>query len=278
MSNKNRKDRKLQLDAKGRIFITLGMMVLLSVLINGMMTWFNQPEELKTREEQMENRYDTEAFFLDEKGRLCYEDKNWTSYICVDVSSYQNEVDWRQVAEDGVEFAMIRLGYRGYSSGALNIDPCYEQNVKGARDAGLHVGVYFFSQAVTEEEAMDEARYVLRKLRGKRIDGPVAFDMEYINGAERINHLNAEEKTAIADAFCRVIEENGYLPMIYGNPTWFTEDVNLEGLAHRGIWLAHYIEMTQWPFDYWMWQYTDKGTVAGIEGGCDLNIWMEPKN
>jgi GH25 family lysozyme M1 (1,4-beta-N-acetylmuramidase) len=187
-------------------------------------------------------------------------------------------VDWRQVAADGVEFAMVRLGYRGYSSGAMNLDPFYEQNVKGARDAGLHVGVYFFSQAVTEEEAMDEARFVLRKLRGKRIDGPVAFDMEYIDGAERINHLTVEEKTAIADAFCKIIEENGYQPMIYGNPTWFTEDVNLENLSHRGIWLAHYIEMTQWPFDYWMWQYTDRGTVAGIEGGCDLNIWMEPKN
>ena len=273
----NRNREKLNLKAKGRIFVTLAVMVLLSLLINHMMTWFDTYDGLGEREVQTGNPYNPEAFFLDEKGRICYEDETWTSYIGIDVSSYQKEIDWEAVAADGVEFAMIRLGYRGYGSGLLNLDPCFEQNVKGARDAGLDVGVYFFSQALTTEEAMDEARFVVRKLRGKRIDGPVAFDMEYIEGANRINHLTVEEKTAIADAFCQFIEKNGYEAVIYGNPTWLTEDVDLTLLTHHEIWLAHYIGMTEWPFAYRMWQYTDRGSVAGIEGSVDLNIRMKEK-
>ncbi len=275
MSNENRK--KLKLNAKGRIFVTLAAMILLSLLMNHMMTWFDTYDGLGEREVQTGNPYDAEAFFYDEKGRLCYEDERWTSFTGVDVSSYQKEVDWQQVAADGVEFAMIRLGYRGYSSGMLNLDPYFEQNVKGAKAAGLQVGVYYFSQAITIEEALDEARFVLRKIRGLGIDGPIAYDMEYIEGAERINHLTVEEKTAMADAFCQFVEKNGHEALIYGNPTWFTEDVDLTLLTHHDIWLAHYIDMTQWPFDYTIWQYTDRGSAAGIEGVCDMNIWLKEK-
>lgn len=273
----NRNREKLKLNAKGRIFVTLAVMVLLSLLINHMMTWFDTYDGLGEREVQIGNPYNPEAFFLDEKGRLCYEDEYWTSYIGVDVSSYQKEINWQQVADDGVEFAIIRLGYRGYSSGLLNLDPYFEQNVRAAEKAGLQVGVYFFSQAVTTEEALDEARFILRKIRGMKIDGPIVYDMEYIEGAERINHLTVEEKTAMADAFCQFIERNGHDAMIYGNPTWFAEDVDLTLLTHHELWLAHYIEMTEWPFAYSMWQYTEDGTVAGIEGGVDLNIWMIAK-
>lgn len=257
------------------------MMIILSVVaVLGLLLIFSlgeeKPELMPADAEEM-NHYDSEAFFLDEKGRICYEDTQWTSLIGVDVSSYQNQVDWKRVAADGVELAMVRLGYRGYSSGTMNLDPYFEENVKGASNADLYVGVYFFSQAVTKEEAMDEARFVLRKIRGMKIDGPIAYDMEYIPGADRINGLTVEEKTELADAFCQVIEENGYRAMIYGNPTWFTEDVNLSALSHRGIWLAHYIDMTRWPYGYWMWQYTDQGIVDGIEGTCDLNIWLQKK-
>lgn len=276
-NNRKNNRKKLQLNAKGRIFATMASMFLLSLLIQYMMTWFDTYDGLGEREVQTENPYDQSAFFYDEKGRLCYEDETWTSCIGVDVSSYQKEVDWQQVAADGVEFAMVRLGYRGYSSGMLNLDPYFEQNVKGAKESGLQVGVYFFSQALTTEEALDEARFVLRKIRGKKLDGPIAFDMEYIEGVERINSLTVEEKTAIADAFCQFIEKNGYEAMIYGNPNWFSEDVDLSLLTHHEIWLAHYIDMTQWPFEYAMWQYTDSGSVAGITGGCDLNIWLKEK-
>lgn len=280
MNKTNRKNNRirLRLNAKGRIFLTLAAMILLSVTINWMMSWFDSYDGLGEREVQTGNPYDPEAFFHDEKGRLCYEDEWWTSYTGVDVSSYQNEVDWQQVADDGIEFAMVRLGYKGYSSGLLNLDPYFEENVREAKDAGLAVGVYFFSQALTAEEAMDEARFVVRKIRGHKIDGPIAFDMEYIEGVERINGLTVEEKTAIADAFCQFIEKNGYEVMIYGNPVWFAEDVDLTLLTHHEIWLAHYTDLTQWPFYYTMWQYTDRGTVAGIEGGCDLNIWMKEKS
>ena len=276
-TKKNENRIRLCLDAKGRIFLTLAAMVLMSLVIHWMMSWFDTYDGLGEHEVQTGNPYDTEAFFYDEKGRLCYEDERWTSFIGVDVSSYQKDVDWQMVAADGVEFAMVRLGYRGYSSGLLNLDPYFEQNVHGARSCGLVTGVYFFSQALTPEEAMDEARFVLRKIRGLRIDGPIAFDMEYVEGADRINGLTVEEKTAIADAFCQFIEKNGYEAMIYGNPTWFSEDVDLSLLTHHEIWLAHYTDLTQWPFGYSMWQYTDKGSVAGIAGGCDLNIWLKEK-
>lgn len=276
-SRKNNRIR-LRLNAKGRIFLTLAAMILLSVAISWMISWYDSYDGPGPREVQKDNPYDPEAFFYDEKGRLCYEDERWTSYTGVDVSSYQKVVDWQQVAADGIEFAMVRLGYKGYSSGRLNLDPYFEENVRGAKDAGLTVGVYFFSQALTAEEAMDEARFVVRKIRGHKINGPIAFDMEYIEGVERINGLTVEEKTAIADAFCQFIEKNGYEAMIYGNPVWFAEDVDLTLLTHHEIWLAHYTDLTQWPFYYTMWQYTDRGTVAGIEGGCDLNIWMKEKS
>ena len=274
---KNRIRETLKISRREGLLVALAVLILLVMTACLVLARDEAKEPLVPRETQWTNVYDPDAFFLDEKGRLCYEDTRWTSLIGVDVSSYQNEVNWKQVAADGVELAMIRLGYRGYSSGQMNLDPCYEDNVKGAGDAGLYVGVYFFSQAVSEEEARDEARFVLRKIRGKKIDGPIAYDMEYIDGAYRINSLTVEEKTKIAEAFCQIIEENGYEAMIYGNPTWFMEDVNVTEMTHHGIWLAHYTEMTQWPYDYWMWQYTDQGSVAGIEGPCDLNIWLQGK-
>ena len=270
------KNRILKLEAKGRIFAALGAMILLSILINTMIGWFERPEELHSREEQKENAYDPEAFFLDEKGRLCYEDKNWTSYICADVSSYQNQVDWRQVAADGVEFAMIRLGYRGYSSGQLNLDPCYEQNVKGARDAGLHVGVYFFSQAKDTAEAVEEAQYVLYEIKDFFVTMPVVFDMEEVTDNDRIKDLTDEDRTEIAAAFCRTIRDAGYIPMVYGSENWLSGKILMQDLQDDFIfWLASYHEVsvsTDFPFVFDYWQYYNRTEIPGIDTETDINI------
>ena len=218
-----------------------------------------------------ENHYDMRRVYSDGE-RLFYEDGQYTSVNGVDVSFYQQKIDWKSVKADGIDFAMIRLGYRGYADGQLNLDSYYEYNIEEAEKAGLETGVYFFSQAVTPEEAMEEARFVLRKIRGKKIDGPIGFDMEWIEGASRINHLSVEEKTAIADAFCQTIAEKGYEPVIYGNPTWLLKHIDLSYLTEYSVWLAHFSETTDYPYAYAIWQYTDSGEIDGIKGNVDLNV------
>ncbi|MBR6472448.1 MAG: glycoside hydrolase family 25 protein [Firmicutes bacterium] len=223
------------------------------------------------------NEYDKSAFTRTDEGRLQYEDDKYTSVNVIDVSYAQKDISWDRVASDGIDMAMIRLGYRGYSSGLLNLDEYFEQNIQGARDAGLEYGVYFFSQAVSVEEAREEAQFVIENIKGRKVTGPVAFDMEPIKGADRISYLTVEEKTAIADAFLSYIEKKGYTAMLYGNPKWLKNEVDLSRLTNYPLWLAHYTEMTGWPYKYVMWQYTDKGEVSGIEGDVDMSIRLVEK-
>lgn len=222
------------------------------------------------------NQYDLSGFY-EEDGFLHYEDETYTSLVGIDVSYYQEDIDWQKVADSGVDFAMIRLGFRGYDNGELAIDDRYRENLRGARSAGLDVGVYFFSQAVTVEEAVEEARFVVRHIRGKGVDMPVVFDMEPIEGADRITDLTDMERTEIADAFCQIIEKNGYRPMVYGNPHWLYNYIDLSYLTRYDTWLAHYGTETDYPYSFRMWQYTDSGYVDGISGGVDLNVYLIEK-
>ena len=218
------------------------------------------------------NPYDVDSFYYDDEGRLHYEDAAYTSIQVLDVSYAQKNINWEKVAKDGIDQVIIRLGYRGYKSGLLNLDEYYEQNLKGAKDAGLDVGVYFFSQAVSVDEAREEAKFVLKQIKGQKIKGPVVFDMEPIKGADRITYLTVEEKTAIADAFCDYVEKKGYEAMVYGNPQWLNGDVDLSLLTEHPVWLAHYTKFTEWPYWYNMWQYTCEGKVSGIKGKVDLSV------
>lgn len=211
------------------------------------------------------------------KGRLSYEDENYETVAGIDVSYYQKEIDWEKVKKDGFDFAMIRLGYRGYEHGNLELDSRFKENLSGAKKADIHVGVYFFSQAVTAEEAVEEAKYVIRHIRGRGVTYPVVFDMEPISGAHRIDDLSVLDKTEIADAFCQIIERNGYTPMIYGNPTWLSENLDLRYLTRYDIWLAHYTDETDYPGEFKFWQYTDSGKVKGIKGKVDLNLMFRKK-
>ncbi|MBQ6808648.1 MAG: glycoside hydrolase family 25 protein [Firmicutes bacterium] len=219
--------------------------------------------------------YDWSALRYD-FGRIHYADGRDVTYG-VDVSTYQGEIDWQAVAEDGIDFAMVRLGYRGYSKGGLQIDEYALKNLDGAAAAGLEVGAYFFSQAISEAEAEEEARLALELLDGRELAYPVVFDMEEITeDAARTDALSIKERTDITLAFCRVIEEAGYQPMVYGNIKWLAGRIDLTRLHQYPLWLAQYYERPLFPYLFHMWQYTDSGEVAGIETTVDLNICFKP--
>ena len=191
----------------------------------------------------------------------------------IDVSKYQGDIDWQQVKDSGVEFAIIRLGFRGYGQGSLEIDPYYEQNMKGAGEVGMPVGVYFFSQAITVQEAKEEAELVLEWIKDYQVDYPIVFDTEAIMGVDaRANELPRELRTDIAIAFCERIKEGGYRPMVYANTRWLIMNLNLERLSEYDLWYAYFGDNLTFPYYFDIWQYSDKGSVPGIEGAVDLNI------
>lgn len=193
----------------------------------------------------------------------------------VDVSYHQGEIDWAAVAADGIQFAMIRCGYRGYGNGDLVTDSCYQGNLQRALDNGLDVGVYFFSQAITEEEAVEEAEYVLSLLEGYTVEMPVVFDMEILQEDARANDLTSAERAKISKAFCDTIRAAGYTPMIYGNTAYYMSKVDFASIAGEyGIWLAQYYEEPFFPYQFNMWQYTNNGTVDGISGTVDINLYF----
>ena len=209
--------------------------------------------------------------------------QNVPSSVGVDVSQYQGEIDWNKVRASGVEFAIIRLGLRGYGQeGRMREDTCARQNLAGAKAAGLKIGVYFFSQALTEDEAREEAQFALDNLRETEASGAtfayVAYDHEpvEIEGA-RANNLSSEQLTANARAFCEAIAAAGYAPMLYGNQRDLLR-LAPELRAAYPVWLAEYdVEVPTAPLDFSIWQYTNAGTVPGIPTDVDLNVWLEPQ-
>ena len=221
--------------------------------------------------------YDLSKLKNDKNGYMSYEDDRYKSRLIIDVSSHNGEIDWNKVEESGVDGAMIRLGYRGYGDATIVEDECFQKNIAGAKNAGLKVGVYFFSQATTPEEAIEEAEYVTEKIWGRGVSLPVAFDMEPFMGNERFLNHDIKSKTEMADAFLKVISKFGYEPILYGNPTWLTNDVDISKLTEYPIWLAHYTYSTEWPYMFRMWQFTSQGRVNGISGDVDLNIIFDKK-
>lgn len=221
--------------------------------------------------------YDLSKLKNDKNGYMSYEDDRYKSRLIIDVSSHNGEIDWNKVKESGVDGAMIRLGYRGYGDATIVEDECFQKNIAGAKNAGLKVGVYFFSQATTPEEAIEEAEYVTEKIWGRGVSLPVAFDMEPFMGNERFLNHDIKSKTEMADAFLKVITKFGYEPILYGNPTWLTNDVDISKLTEYPIWLAHYTYSTEWPYKFRMWQFTSQGRVNGISGDVDLNIIFDKK-
>ena len=194
----------------------------------------------------------------------------------IDVSKHQGNIDWTKVAADGVEFAFIRVGLRGYGTeGKLVEDEYFEQNVKGALQAGIKVGVYFYSQAITDEELLEEANLVLEKVKPYNIELPIVFDVEKVSGGKgRANELSVEERTRLTALFCQTIQDAGYKPMIYHNMEMGTLMLDLGQLEQYDKWFAYYNDDLYYPYAYKVWQYSEKGAVDGINEEVDLNIWF----
>ena len=218
--------------------------------------------------------YDHADFTLDEKGRVVYEKDGVRARTGIDVSFYQADIDWPAVAADGIDFAILRLGYRGYTQGGLMMDSLFEQNLQGALDAGLEVGVYFFSQAITPREAEMEADYVISALNGRALSYPIAFDWETVDASDaRTNGMVGPELTQCARAFCERIQAAGYTPAVYFNQHLGYLYYDLRELTEFTLWLAEYDSQPDFYYHFDLWQYSHTGKVAGI-----LNDKGEPVN
>ena len=197
------------------------------------------------------------------------------SYPGIDVSAFQGKIDWEKVKASGIEFAIIRLGYRGYGkAGKLVEDEYAKENLKGATEAGLAIGAYFFSQALDIEEADEEIEYMLKILGDYELDMPIILDWEIPVDTARTVNMDARTLTDIQLHFCQVMEEKGYQPMVYFNWHMSSRLLYLNELEDYPFWLALYQDRMTYPYKVEMWQYTDRGRVPGIEGNVDLNIYM----
>ncbi len=207
-----------------------------------------------------------------EGSRAYYQDGNYQALLGIDVSTHQRSINWEKVKNDGIEFAMIRVGFRGYTVGKIYLDDTFNQNIAGANEVGIPVGVYFFSGAINQQEAIQEAEFVLRQIKDYKVDLAIAFDMEDISAENnRMKNLTTAEKTAIALAFCQRIEAAGYKAVVYGNAKWLLESLTYSEVAKYGIWYANW-NYLHWPYELYAYQYTSSGTVDGINGRVDMNL------
>lgn len=212
--------------------------------------------------------YTPEDFYYEGDYLACYEAE---VSLGVDVSHHQGQIDWQQVADSGVEFAIVRLGYRGLSGGALHTDDFVHENLEGARCAGLKVGAYFYSQAVSVEEARQEAAFALEILGDTRLDMPLVFDWEQESRTEQVS---VETATACAIAFCEAVKAAGFEPMVYFNSYQARNLMDMEQLECYPWWLAMYEVGAEFPCRMDIWQYSCTGSIPGIEGQVDLNLWF----
>lgn len=202
-----------------------------------------------------------------------YENGKKVSYVGVDISKVQDYIDFLKVKKAGIDFCMIRVGVRGYGTGQLMLDDYFSENIKRATDAGLDVGVYFFSQAVSEEEAVEEANFVIEQLGEYQIVYPVVFDMEKIsNDTARTDSLTRADRTTVAKAFLDTIAASGRKAMIYGNKEWLIKEIDMSKLTAYDVWLSQQEDIPDYPYRFAMWQYSFDGVIDGISGKVGLNI------
>lgn len=212
--------------------------------------------------------------------------KNYNIYNGIDVSKYNGDINWDKAKKDGVDFVIVRVGYRGYGkSGTLCTDPNYKANIEGALAAGIKVGVYYFTEALTTDEAREEAKFCLSKIKDYNITLPVAIDYEYpTDGKNPIGRMyNAKltkaEATANVKAFCAAVKKAGYTPLVYANKSDLSSLINGKTIGNTyKVWLANYTTKTTYANSYEYWQYTSSGKVNGITGKVDCNFWYTKKS
>lgn len=237
--------------------------------------------------EAYESPYDFANLSFDDSGRPRYVVNGaLKSQIGIDVSDHQGEIDWQAVAGDNIAFAYVRIAYRGTTEGGLFTDESYDKNVTNAQAARLDVGVYFYSQATSTDEAREEAEYVIGLLNGRSLELPVVFDYEADTTGTRIHNVSNATATEVAETFCSALEAAGYDTMVYGNQ-YDLARMNLLTVTHsasvgayalgvrdvRPVWLAEYdASEPSAQFDFAMWQYSNSGAVAGVSTSVDMNI------
>jgi len=279
MSKTRKKKRKTQPgQAQGLAAISLAVAALALVLFLLTPKPGGEPDPTEPPTETTEppiplSVYGPEDFEFGEDGYLRCTAGN--AVLGIDVSDHQQEVDWQQVADAGMEFAMVRIGYRGYTSGGLYEDERARENLLGAEAAGLKVGAYFFSQATTITEAALEAAWCIDFLEDFDISMPVVYDWEYVSEDARTGNMDQATLTDCAKIFCNSIRQAGYEAMIYFNPTLGETMLELEELVEYPFWLAMYSDQMTYPYAVEMWQYTSKGQVPGITVDTDINIWFK---
>ena len=217
------------------------------------------------------NAYHADSFYR-EDGFLRYEGEH---LVGIDVSTHQELIDWEQVAAAGVDFAILRIGYRGSSRGDLYEDETFRANLKGAKEAGLLVGGYFFSQAITAQEAWDEAVFVCKLLDDEELDLPVFYDWEETGTDSRTGNIRDIPMTECALAFCRRIEQGGYSAGVYFNQNYGYHYLELEHLQNYTLWLAEYNEIPTFDYHFDLLQYSDSGSIPGIDPDVDLDLWIK---
>ena len=198
------------------------------------------------------------------------------SRLGVDVSSHQQAIDWQTVAEAGVEFAMIRIGFRGYEAGTICEDDYARANLEGAKAAGLEVGAYFFSQAMSTEEAAREAAWCVAFLEDYELDLPLVFDWEHVTDpdARTAGLSDGALLTACAQTFLEIVRAAGYESMVYFNADQYRNVYDLKAMKAHGFWFAQYADGLNFPYALELWQYTESGTVPGIPGKVDMDLWL----
>ena len=217
----------------------------------------------------IENPYGPEDFLRDQSFVTC---TAGPTRVGIDVSAHQGPIDWEAVRSGGIDFAFIRIGYRGYSVGIIKPDDRARENLAAAKEAGLQVGVYFYAQAITPEEAAEEASWCLDFLRDETLDLPVVYDWEWAGPDSRTGPMDKETLTECVKVFCDAIEQAGYQSMVYFNNHVARDLMDLQALARYPFWLAQYKDAMDFPWRVDFWQFTEEGTVPGIEGSVDIDL------
>ncbi|MBO4890697.1 MAG: glycoside hydrolase family 25 protein [Lachnospiraceae bacterium] len=219
------------------------------------------------------NDYDLAANLVNEGGDLTYKDGKREAIKGVDLSKYNGNIDFAKLKDSGMGFVMLRLGSRGYGTGKITLDEKFVEYAQNAQLAGLQIGAYFYSQAVNENEAVEEANYIIGAISGFNVKYPVAIDVEKVEGDEaRTDKLTSKERTAVVKSFCDTVKGYGYKPVIYATREMLITGLDLEELADYDVWLSDDNIPTDYPYRFSMWQYNKKGRIDGITGDIDLDM------
>ena len=192
----------------------------------------------------------------------------------IDVSQFNGDIDWKAVKEHGVKFAFIRVAGRFSVTAGIYDDSMFEYNIAQAKANGIQVGVYFFTQAVNSDEAIEEARYAINKIKPYGIDLPIVIDSEAVSGGGRHAAISAAERTEVIKSFCEEVSSQGYTPMIYASTWWLNNKLNMSELSAYKVWVAQYNSTLTYNGSYNIWQYTSEGRINGISGNVDCNQWF----